>query len=118
MNALVDSLLGGLDDYTIDERGDVGSWVRIACIQGLTTVSELFFDIAESISDFEGYFPPQKYCSIAAGLLKQGVERLDNVRQTAGICFMRLLNAPLPKVNGADRWTLPALVLLKELFPK
>ncbi|KDR82781.1 hypothetical protein GALMADRAFT_220773 [Galerina marginata CBS 339.88] len=116
LNALVDALLGGLDDYTIDERGDVGSWVRIACIQGLTTISEILFGVAESIPDFESYFSPQKYCSVAAGLLKQGVERLDNVRQTAGVCFMKLLNAPLPSVDGADRWRLPALSLLNELF--
>ncbi|KAF8908871.1 TBCD protein [Gymnopilus junonius] len=116
VNSLVDALLGGLDDYTIDERGDVGSWVRIACMQGLTTVSELFFGIAQSIPDFESYFPPQKYWAIAAGLLKQGVERLDNVRQTAGSCFMRLLNESLPDVNGADQWSLPALPLLKQLF--
>ncbi|KAF8955289.1 TBCD protein [Flammula alnicola] len=113
---LVAALLAGLEDYTIDERGDVGSWVRIVCIQGLTRISELLFRTAESIPDFERYLPPETYISIAAGLLKQGVERLDNVRQTAGVCFMTLLNTPLPLVDRADRWRLPALPLLRELF--
>ena len=116
MRTLVDALLSGLDDYTIDERGDVGSWIRIACIQGLTTISELFFGIAQSIPDFESYFPPQTFRAIAAGLLKQGVERLDNVRQTAGTCFTRLLKVPLPNISEADRWLLPSLPLLNELF--
>ncbi|KAF8957293.1 tubulin folding cofactor D C terminal-domain-containing protein [Flammula alnicola] len=113
---LVAALLAGLEDYTIDERGDVGSWVRIVCIQGLTRISELLFRTAESIPDFERYLPPETYISIAAGLLKQGVERLDNVRQTAGVCFMTLLNMPLPLVDRADRWRLPASPLLRELF--
>jgi len=116
INSIVDALLGGLKDYTIDERGDVGSWVRIVSIQGLTEISLLFFSIASSIPEFESYFPPKKYVTIAAGILKQGVERLDNVRQTAGACFMKLTHAPLPPVGGEDRWRLPALPLLEELF--
>ncbi|CAA7261518.1 unnamed protein product [Cyclocybe aegerita] len=115
-SALFDALLGGLDDYTIDERGDVGSWVRIACIQGLTAISELMFRMAGSIPDFADYFPGDKYTAAVAGLLKQGVERLDNVRQEAGICLMRLLNNAPPRVDGADRWRLPGLSLLIELF--
>ncbi|PPQ80979.1 hypothetical protein CVT25_015132 [Psilocybe cyanescens] len=116
LNTLLDAMLAGLDDYTLDERGDVGSWVRIACIQGLTTISELLFGVGGSIPDFESYFSPQKYHAVATGLLKQGVERLDNVRQTAGVCVVRLLNAPLPLVDGSERWRLPALDLLNELF--
>lgn len=120
VNALVDALLVGLDDYTIDERGDVGSWVRIACIQGLAAISELLLSILvtddASIPTLELYFPPEKYHAIAAGLLKQGVERLDNVRQEAGIYFMKLLKMPLPPVGGMDRWRLHGLSLLNDLF--
>ena len=118
VNTLVDALLGGLDDYTIDERGDVGSWIRIVCIQGLTSTSELLFRDARSIPDFDSYFPPQKYHAAIAGILKQGVERLDNVRQQAGACFMKFLTLSLPSVNGGDRWRLPGLTLLHKLFPR
>ena len=116
MNNLFDALLGGLDDYTIDERGDVGSWIRIVCIQGLTSTSELLFRDACSIPDFDSYLPPRKYHTAVAGILKQGVERLDNVRQQAGACFMKILTLSLPSVNGGDRWRLPGLTLLRELF--
>lgn len=118
VNSLVDALLGGLEDYTLDERGDVGSWVRMACIQALTTISELLFGVGGSIPDFKAYFPPQKYLAIAAGMLKQGVERLDNVRQTAGTCFVKLLNLRLPLVDGSERWRLPEMALLNELFQR
>jgi len=30
VNGLLDALQDGLEDYTIDERGDVGSWIRMA----------------------------------------------------------------------------------------
>ena len=109
-------MLNGLDDYTIDERGDVGSWVRMVCIQGLTSVSELLFRDARSIPDFDIYFPPQKYHVAIAGILKQGVERLDNVRQQAGECFMKILTLSVPSVGGGDRWCLPGLTLLHKLF--
>jgi len=118
VNAFLDALLAGLNDYTIDERGDVGSWVRIVCIEGLTEISLLFFSIAPSIPGFESYFPPERYLAIAAGILKQGVERLDNVRQMAGACFMKLLHSSLPQVGGGDRWRLPGLQLVEELFSR
>ena len=116
VNTLVDALLGGLDDYTIDERGDVGSWVRMVCIQGLTSISELLFRDARSIPDFDCYFPPQKYHAAIAGILKQGVERLDNVRHQAGACFMKILTLSVPSVSGGDRWRLPGIILLHKLF--
>uniref|UniRef100_A0A8H8CLD5 Tubulin-folding cofactor D C-terminal domain-containing protein n=1 Tax=Psilocybe cubensis TaxID=181762 RepID=A0A8H8CLD5_PSICU len=115
-NSLLDAMLAGLDDYTLDERGDVGSWVRIACIQGLTRIAELLFGVAGSLPDFESYFAPGKYHAVATGLLKQGVERLDNVRQTAGTSIVRLLNAPLPLVERPERWRLPGLDLMNTLF--
>ena len=33
---VVSSLLSGLTDYYTDDRGDVGSWVRVAAMEGLT----------------------------------------------------------------------------------
>ena len=116
VNTLIDALLGGLDDYTIDERGDVGSWVRMVCIQGLTSISELLFRDARSIPDFDSYFPPQKYHAAISGILKQGVERLDNVRQQAGACFMKILTLSVPSVSGGDRYGLPGLTFLQRLF--
>lgn len=116
MNTLTDTLLAGLEDYTIDERGDVGSWARIACIQGLTAICELLFRISGKIPDFGSYLPPQKYRAVTAGLLKQGAERLDNIRQTAGASISALLKARLPDVGEAKRWRMPASPLLEELF--
>ena len=112
------ALLHGLEDYSVDERGDVGSWIRLASVQGLTRFSELLMSNAASIPDFGAYFPPSKYHQTIAGILKQGVERFDNVRQEAGECFMRLLFLPLPDVHNGQAWCMPGLRLLNELFQR
>ncbi|TFK27742.1 TBCD protein [Coprinopsis marcescibilis] len=109
---LFNILLTGLEDYAIDERGDVGSWARIASIQGLTTICELFMNAAGSIPRFEEYFPSNLYSTVVSAVLKQGVERLDNVRQEVGKGLERLLRCQYP----SDDWSLPGFQLLKELF--
>lgn len=114
MQTILNTLLSGLQDYTIDERGDVGSWIRIACVQGLTSCIEDLFSVAESVPDFADYLPVSSYQQAVAGILKQGVERLDNVRQEAGMCISRLLK--LTPVQRAElTWSLPGLSFLEEL---
>lgn len=114
---ILGTLLSGLDDYTIDERGDVGSWIRVACVQGLTScIADLVF-VSGFIDSFDEYLPLHMYQQAVAGILKQGVERLDNVRQEAGTCITRLLG--LPPVRSVElTWTLPGSSLLEECFSK
>lgn len=124
MNALLDALITGLKDYTTDERGDIGSWIRIACIQGLTDIVGLLFRVfllgSNSFNNvaaqLQPYLPSEKFHIIVAGVLKQGVEKLNNVRQEAGLCVMKLLNMNLPDGAGLDRWRLREEGLLRQLF--
>ncbi|KAI0031394.1 TBCD protein [Vararia minispora EC-137] len=110
--ALFDALIGGLEDYTVDERGDVGSWARIACLRGLPA----FVARAASCPDFADRLPPARYHAAVAGVLKQGVERLDNVRQQAGEAIGVLLKAPLPDVAEPEPWRIRGVELLHALF--
>ncbi|KAJ7670233.1 TBCD protein [Mycena rosella] len=114
--SLLDAILHGLEDYTIDERGDVGSWIRIACLRGLTAFCTILMPNASRLSEFEAYFPPSKYHGIIGGILKQGVERLDNVRQDAGECFQVLVHLAPPEVRNGHEWAPKHLPLLRELF--
>ncbi|KAF9808522.1 hypothetical protein IEO21_07853 [Rhodonia placenta] len=109
-----DALLDGLTDYTSDERGDVGSWVRIACVKGLTTFAETMFGHARELPNFPEYFPASRYHDAVGGILKQGVERLDNVRQQAGECFLRLLRLQLPQVTHAEEWQIQGAENMKK----
>lgn len=113
---MIDAMLDGLTDYTSDERGDVGSWVRIACIKGLTAFAKILFPAAPSLDSLAHYLPSVKYHDAIGGILKQGVERLDNVRQLAGECFMRLLVLPLPAIHDVEQWSIHGHELMKSLF--
>jgi tubulin-specific chaperone D len=113
---LFDSLLDGLEDYTLDERGDVGSWIRMACIRGLTNFAELLFANVASVPYFAEYLPASKYHAAISGILRQGVERLDNVRQIAGEHILRLLVLPLPTITNPEHWRVAGQALMEELF--
>ncbi|THV05301.1 ARM repeat-containing protein [Dendrothele bispora CBS 962.96] len=105
--SMFDALLDGLSDYTIDERGDVGSWIRIACIQGLTSFIETMIGNAANLSNFEQYLPSERYHEAIKGILKQGVERLDNVRQVAGERLCRILRlSPPAYVPNSGNWVM------------
>ena len=113
---MLDALLAGLEDYTTDERGDVGSWVRVACVKGLASFAVTLITNASTIPNFSEYLPSSKYHELLAGILKQGVERLDNVRQQAGDQVIRLLQLPLPQVPGCEAWRIRGDQLMRKLF--
>lgn len=111
--------MAGLDDYTTDERGDVGSWIRMACIRGLCLTAEVLFDICSSLQasgSLQTWLPPQTYQGAIGGILKQGVERLDNVRRQAGVFFLRLLRRGSPNIDEGGRWEVQGHALMELLF--
>lgn len=113
---LVETLLHGLTDYTMDERGDVGSWIRITCIKGLASFAETLFSCSQALPELDAIFPPSKYHDAIAGILKQGVERLDNVRLQAGQQFRKLLLLSLPVTENSELWRIRDEDLMRRLF--
>ena len=109
---IIRALLKGLEDYTIDERGDVGSWARLACIKGLGQIVLLF--LAEDSVEIDKWLPSHTYHEIVAGILKQGVERLNNHRVEAGKQLVALLEAP--HKPGREAWVPDTEGLFRELF--
>ncbi|KAI5122803.1 hypothetical protein M0805_000146 [Coniferiporia weirii] len=117
MKAIFDAFFIGIDDYTINERGDVGSWVRLACVKGFCSMFEALIGQASNVRPFsskaspEGatYFalclPVDTYHRAVGSILKQGVERLDNVRQCVGELFMTLLELLPPAIEHGEEWT-------------
>ncbi|KAF9267451.1 TBCD protein [Marasmius fiardii PR-910] len=114
VNVLFDALLDGLTDYSVDERGDVGSWVRIACLRGLNTLVETVLRISCHLSAPEEYLSSAKFQKAIQGILKQGVERLDNVRSEAGQAFRNLLSASSSSL--CERWRIHRAAFLTRLF--
>ncbi|KAI0754966.1 ARM repeat-containing protein [Daedaleopsis nitida] len=113
---MTDAVLDGLTDYTTDERGDVGSWVRISCVRGLASIIRTLFSCASELPDLASYLPREKFHDAVAGTLKQGVERLDNVRQTAGESFLAILQLPPPAVRDASPWKIQGEKMMTDLF--
>ncbi|KAK4049362.1 hypothetical protein OIO90_005491 [Microbotryomycetes sp. JL221] len=76
----IHTCLAGVDDYSVDQRGDVGSWVRIACLDALAVVgTKAFTRLSQEVLD-----------KIVAAALKQAVEPLDSVREAAARCLSKL----------------------------
>ena len=97
----------------------MGSWIRIASVKGLARTIELLLTHARGLPDFAAYLPSAKYHAAVAGILKQGAERLDHVRQQAGEQLVRLLSVPPPDVvpqAQAGLWVVRGEKLVRELF--
>ena len=86
LSAALAAMLRGFSAYSTDQRGDVGSWIRVACIEGVQLV--LPHLARHSPQSLEQDVLDQ---AISA-LMKQGVERLDNVREKAGEALRSLVD--------------------------
>ncbi|KAH8114535.1 armadillo-type protein [Phellopilus nigrolimitatus] len=128
MNTIFKSFFTGLDDYTVNERGDVGSWARLACVKGLCLSLESLIGEARDLPSpsksewsttfpsFSRYLCPDTYHTAIGGILKQGVERLDNVRQSVGELFPLLLDLPQPAIEHGEEWTVQGKTLFVSLL--
>lgn len=81
-------MLAGFNDYTVDQRGDVGSWVRLASIDALKRLftSQSFLEVSNQLQ-------MDQIESAWACLLKQSLERLDKVREAAGNALQESLDS-------------------------
>lgn len=81
-----------LDDYSIDSRGDVGSWIRESAIKGITRMVQV-----EAINDLE------LVTRAILGVLQQSAEKIDRVRHVAGTSLLHIISsnhlAELPVVK-------------------
>lgn len=75
-------LLIALQEYTIDNRGDIGAWVREAAMVAL-------FKLATTCPN--ELLKPEWVHAITTGLLQQAVEKIDRTRALAGKLFCRLI---------------------------
>ncbi|SJX60387.1 related to Tubulin-folding cofactor D [Sporisorium reilianum f. sp. reilianum] len=83
----VRSMLVGLQDYSTDQRGDVGSWVRLSCVAGLREVLILCRSAAEEVLTEDDFH------EAVGGMWKQAAERIDHVRHAAGTSVLAVYHA-------------------------
>lgn len=63
-----------------------------------------FLDVAQTLVPLEQWLPSKVLQRAVAGILRQAVERLDNVRVVAVEALIALLQAPPPAVEGSEKW--------------
>jgi hypothetical protein len=104
------TLLLCLDDYATDNRGDVGSWVREAAMQGLEKLAIKLANMhakaqlngaGQAAEQNTNIFPPLLSARLFPALLKQSAEKIDRVRECAGQIFYRLLWAGSAEAKAA-----------------
>lgn len=98
-NEVMASLLGALDDYSVDNRGDVGSWVREVAMDGLERCTYILCKRLPELIDsgvvennqLSSVFDENLVTSIVGGICKQAVEKMDKLREAAAKVLQRML---------------------------
>ncbi|KZT60321.1 ARM repeat-containing protein [Calocera cornea HHB12733] len=105
----------GLRDYTTDQRGDVGSWIRLEALKALGTVLARIFQTCTELRVPLHWLASDQIHQLLAVLLKQGVERLDTVRDKAGLQLAAILSAHSHNAAATATWKIEAEEALTEL---
>lgn len=87
-----EALLGCMNDYSTDSRGDVGAWVRAAAMSSLMDVTLLVVASAPELLSSDLVL--RMMCCLA----QQAAEKIDRYRAHAGTVFLRLLHSTDPAV--------------------
>lgn len=95
---LYECLLANMEDYTMDKRGDIGSWVRetaMKCIQVLTaSIAKAYRDNGMDQTALKS----PVFKKLIGLIAKQSVEKIDNMRVIAGQIFCTLLHHQDPPI--------------------
>ncbi|KAL1132701.1 hypothetical protein AAG570_010653 [Ranatra chinensis] len=96
---IMECFIEGLKDYTTDDRGDTGAWVRESSMSGIQTVMQLAASCAPHLLTED--IVRRAFC----GIVQQAVERIDRTRALAGTVFSSLLhNSPeIPNIPERER---------------
>lgn len=92
IRAVYEALLGCMNDYSMDSRGDVGAWVRAAAMSGLMNVTLTVVASAPEL------LSPDIVQHMMCCLAQQAAEKIDRYRAHAGTVFLRLLHGTEPAV--------------------
>jgi len=137
-NEVMTTLFKALDDYSVDNRGDVGSWVREAALDGLEKCTYMLCKIDKSICLSErsvaneieatahplpdgmlksnqelSLFDENLATNLVGGICKQAVEKMDKLREAAANVLYRILYNQMIYIPY-----IPFREKLEEIIPK
>ncbi|CAG8507035.1 2498_t:CDS:10, partial [Acaulospora morrowiae] len=99
---MLNAFFTGLEDYSTDSRGDIGSWVREASMNGLSVFCPLIRQLDRSDPNKKQWWSDELSKKVFCKLLKQSVERIDKIRCCAGRVLIELLYAK--SASNGDDW--------------
>lgn len=105
---LLKCFLAGLEDYSTDQRGDVGSWVREASVGALESLVPVVCYLDSQSGSCPAYISYDDEVEVVGALLRQSVERIDRIRVCAGRALGHLLYAKDAVLTEDGTPTLPA----------
>ncbi|KAB0802179.1 hypothetical protein PPYR_04365 [Photinus pyralis] len=106
LNKCYTTFLSGLSEYTQDNRGDIGAWVREASVSALHTLTLLLAKHKPDVLTSE--LVPK----IMSGVAQQAVEKIDRTRALAGKIFYSFIH------SKPDVPNIPSKSTLLSLFPE
>ncbi|PRQ56920.1 putative tubulin-specific chaperone D, tubulin-folding cofactor D [Rosa chinensis] len=129
---IMTALLKALDDYSVDNRGDVGSWVREAAMNGLERCTYILckrdsiglsgrsggidsaIELEPNADNLQLHllFDANLATSIVGGICKQAVEKMDKLREAAAKVLQRILYSNVAYVEH-----IPHRKKLEEIVP-
>lgn len=86
-NDVMGTLFDALDDYAVDNRGDVGSWVREAAMDALERCTYI-------LCKYDDLFDEKIATNLIKGIAKQAVEKMDKIRGIAARILQRIIHYP------------------------
>lgn len=91
-NKVMDCMLLALDEYTLDNRGDIGAWVREAA---MTALYEILTQCPKEL------LTAQQVHQTVVRFMQQAVEKIDRTRGLAGRLCCQLIHAqpPIPHIR-------------------
>ncbi|CAG8620624.1 15997_t:CDS:10, partial [Racocetra fulgida] len=107
---IINAYFMGLEDYSTDQRGDVGSWVREACMNGFSEICPLIARLDLNNPSCEPWLSDELSTKIFAKLLKQSVERIDKIRSCAGRVLLEFLYMKILTGNEEVRYSSSTLL--------
>jgi len=89
-NKVLECLLQAMDEYTLDNRGDIGAWVREA---SMTALFEIITQCPKEL------LIPHQVQQAVVGFMQQAVEKIDRTRGLAGRLCCKMIHTPSPTTH-------------------
>ena len=107
-------LIKAMQDYSIDNRGDVGRFVREQALDSLKRLTVLILSFQQQQKTPQSIMNQDKTVQLFNAILQQCVEKIDNIRVIAGKILAFFL---YPNVVSLQQLEIPQRKFMESLFP-